>query len=355
MKFNVVQPYSTFTNGKPTPIPFIIDGLLVEGGFSVLAGPPKMGKSQLTRYEAVAVSRGLPFLGRATKQSEVVLINLEDAPQHVDNCLSALGWDGANDARIHVVNQVYSNVEDNVACLGDLLSGLPDVGLVIIDTLPKFTHIRDVNEYMETIKATQNITQLLRERFPHVHVQATAHTKKTKTDDVHEGILGSTALRGQTDCNIVLHKDDGDRYIAAETRIGRSLSSTLLLSDVEEYEGVDVVTSYSLGDTLDERREQMKANVVRKNHTGMIDRIVEHMRSQPNLTDLRADVLAAVKGQNQKKIKTLESMISNGVLIESGVKGSPTNPQTLRLDESKLFLARDFMVYDELQQSEVAQ
>jgi RecA-family ATPase len=59
-------------------IPCVIEGLLTQGGFSILAGKPKLGKSSLSRYEAVCVAKGQPFLGRDTTKGDVLLISLEE-------------------------------------------------------------------------------------------------------------------------------------------------------------------------------------------------------------------------------------------------------------------------------------
>ncbi len=37
-QLEIRKPFSTFTEGKPTPIPYIIDGLLPDAAFSVLGG-----------------------------------------------------------------------------------------------------------------------------------------------------------------------------------------------------------------------------------------------------------------------------------------------------------------------------
>ena len=58
-----IEPYTTFEGGEPAPIPFVIDGLLTQSGFSVLAGKPKSGKSSLSRYEAVCVAKGDEGIG----------------------------------------------------------------------------------------------------------------------------------------------------------------------------------------------------------------------------------------------------------------------------------------------------
>src|SRR6516225_1736690 len=92
-QLEIRQPFSTFTDGRPTPIPFIIDGLLPKAAFSVLGAKPKHGKSSMARIEAVAVAKGEPFLDRETERGETLLCSLEDSPQHVDNHLHLLGYD----------------------------------------------------------------------------------------------------------------------------------------------------------------------------------------------------------------------------------------------------------------------
>jgi RecA-family ATPase len=83
--FTFIEPFKTFHNGQPKAIPYVIDGLLTQGGLSALGGKSKYGKSSLTRYEAVCIAKGVPFLGRDTVQGDVILINLEDPLNHVDN------------------------------------------------------------------------------------------------------------------------------------------------------------------------------------------------------------------------------------------------------------------------------
>jgi AAA domain len=53
-----IPPYSTFENGEPKPIPYVIDGLLPQGGVSTVAGKPKDGKSSFSRIESVSVASG---------------------------------------------------------------------------------------------------------------------------------------------------------------------------------------------------------------------------------------------------------------------------------------------------------
>ena len=47
---------------------WVIDDLLIFGGFSLLCGKPKSGKSSLARCLGIAVTRGQQFLGRNTER-----------------------------------------------------------------------------------------------------------------------------------------------------------------------------------------------------------------------------------------------------------------------------------------------
>lgn len=87
----VHEPFSTFTEDTPTPIPFVIDGLLPKAALSVLGGKAKHGKSSMSRCEAVSIAKGQPFLERPTEQGEVLFCSLEDSRQHVDHT-GGISW-----------------------------------------------------------------------------------------------------------------------------------------------------------------------------------------------------------------------------------------------------------------------
>ncbi|MBM3948243.1 MAG: AAA family ATPase [SAR202 cluster bacterium] len=78
------------------------EGMMPWGGLSVLAAKPKVGKSTFARNLALAVSRGEPFLGRATHQGPVVYLGLEEKRSEVESHLRALGADGSEVIHIHV-------------------------------------------------------------------------------------------------------------------------------------------------------------------------------------------------------------------------------------------------------------
>ena len=328
---NFIEPYTTFHNGEPKNIPYVIDGLLTQGGFSALGGKSKYGKSSMARYEAVCVAKGLPFLGRETTQGEVILVNLEDPINHVDNCLKVLGYDPHTDSRIYILEKLSPSVNENFELLGEALSKKPGVRLVIIDTLPKLIRVNDLNEYMPVLKAVEQIHNLARS-FPHLHIQGLAHCKKIKTDDPFDGLLGSTALRGEPDTNIAIYGERSLRILAAETRIGRNIPPTVLHAELEESAGADVVKNISLSKLLAEWQGDLEEKSDRKRKATHEERIISFLQGCTDHTATREETLKEVEGRRETKIAAIQKLEATGMLIVTGIEHSPTNPLTLHLN-----------------------
>ncbi len=147
----------------PTPIPFVIDGLLPRAAFSVLGAKPKHGKSSFARIEAVCTSKGTPFLDRPTHQGEVLLCSLEDSRQHVDNHLQLLGYNPHRDARIYIVSRLSHDVSETIDALAKALATRPHINLVILDTLAKTVRAKDSNDYDEMLRLCEQLRALARE------------------------------------------------------------------------------------------------------------------------------------------------------------------------------------------------
>jgi hypothetical protein len=287
-----IHPYTTLTQREPTPIPFMIDGLLTQSGFSVLAGKPKSGKSSLARYEAVCIAKGAAFLDRDTTKGKVILISLEDPRNHTDNCLKSLGYDPKTDARIHIVEKLSPRIEETINAIGEALSKMPDARLVIVDTLAKLLRVGDLNEYMPVLTAVERLRNLARE-FPRLHIQGLSHCKKIKTDDPFDSLLGSTALRGEPDTSIALYKEDRQPVIATETRIGRNIQPTILNAELVESAGADVVKGFSLGKPFAEWESEKTEKTERKRKATHEERIITYLQGCDGNTATREHTLDA--------------------------------------------------------------
>lgn len=337
----MTKPYSTFHDGHPKPIPYLIDGLLPSGAFSVIAGKPKHGKSSLARYEAVCVAKGKPFLGRDTERGEVLLISLEDPSSHIDNHLSALGYVSDADAMIHIVTKLAPRIDDSLAAIEAVVSANPSIRLIVVDTLAKLLRSDDLNDYSGVLHGVEKISALAR-RHPHLHIQGLAHSKKIKTDDPFDSLLGSTALRGEPDTIIALYDDAGQRLIATETRIGRSIPPTLLQASIVESAGAEVVSEFNLGIPFADWKKTSTNKDERQRRATHEERIIAYLQDRHDNSAPYSEVLEDVTGKTALKIETIQRLISNGIITTTGTKQSKSDPLILHLKESELSV-NDFL------------
>ena len=68
----------------PDPTRWLWDQTLPAAGASVLVSKPKIGKSTFAANLALAIARGLPFLGRNTQQSPVAYLSLDESSTRDD-------------------------------------------------------------------------------------------------------------------------------------------------------------------------------------------------------------------------------------------------------------------------------
>ncbi|MEI6126509.1 MAG: bifunctional DNA primase/polymerase [Pseudomonadota bacterium] len=82
-------------------IDYLVDRLLPLAGFSIMGSKPKVGKSTLARNLALCVSRGAPFLDKATKQGKVIYLELEEKRSEVKKHFQDMGADGSEPIYIY--------------------------------------------------------------------------------------------------------------------------------------------------------------------------------------------------------------------------------------------------------------
>ena len=331
--FNFVKPFSTFTDGKATPVPYIVDGLLTEGGFSIIGAKPKQGKSSLSRYLSVAVAKGAPFLGRETLKGDVVLMSLEDPRFHTDNHLQVLGYQPETDSQIHITECLAPTAEDTLAALREALKQMPNVRLVVIDHLAKWLRAKDLSEYMPVLRGCESLRNIARE-FPHVHILAVAHCKKVKTDDPFDGILGSTALRGETDTTFALYEENGQHVIAVETRIGRPFLPSILSAELVENAKAFLIRDFGLNGTFDEWKTAQLDSSKKRQSANYVERVMTFLEKCDNRTAPQSLVLSEVEGKTARIIEAIKHLETDGVLESSGTPKTLTvsmDPDALQL------------------------
>lgn len=327
-KLTIREPYSTFTDGRATPIPYIIDGLLPEAAFSVLGGKAKHGKSSMSRIEAVSIAKGAPFLDRPTTQAEVLLCSLEDPQQHVDNCLKVLDYNPEKDARIHLVSELARDVDVTIEVLAEALASNSNIKFVVFDTLAKVLRARDSGDYDEMLTLCEKLHKLARES--RVHIQALTHCKKVQPEDPFDGFLGSVEIRAETDTNIVLYDSHGKRLLQSETRMGTPWEATEICAELVTIGKSQMVKRFYFGDSLAKTIVEQTTAQEENIKTTMKFRILAALKAH-NGEWGTADCLDSIVGAKAMKYECRDELIKDRVIRQSGVPRSKTNPQRLIL------------------------
>ena len=190
--------------------PLIIQGI-IPAGLSVLAAPPKRGKSYLALGAASSVATGAPFLGMGTRQGDVLYMDLESRQYRVQDRLKQL-MPGSFPKRLFITHDAQAMNAGLLEQLGEWCAEHPATSLIIIDTLGRVKGGSKRNE-----NAYESDTRIFGElqRFAQRHklaVLVVHHLRKGSTrgenSDPVERISGSMGLAGVCDAILML---DGKR------------------------------------------------------------------------------------------------------------------------------------------------
>lgn len=184
------------------PVEYVVQDVFVRNGLTLLAGPPKAGKSRLARSLSHAVSgEAERFLGKSVNRRGAVLnLSLEDDPKLAQQHYDQMGTPGE---RITLVKEPW-NTQDNRLEL--LQQAIHDTGavLTIIDTFIEFDNTAGglkTNEYAPVTEAVRPLRQIARRLDTHILV--------LHHDTKAGGVMGSRAFTAVPDTYLTL-KEDGD-------------------------------------------------------------------------------------------------------------------------------------------------
>ena len=190
------------------PPQFIVQSLLAEG-LTVLAGPPKYGKSFLSMDLCCSVATGKPFLGFSTVQSQVLYLCLEDSKGRIKKRLTEVTHDNLVAKNLFFV----MNAPDMDNGLFDALEGFlkdhPDCKLIVIDTFQKIRGASSGSDYSYMIDSRDGGKLKSFADSHHLCLLVIHHTaKKRDESDPFNCISGTTGLPGAADTNIVLLRNE---------------------------------------------------------------------------------------------------------------------------------------------------
>jgi hypothetical protein len=203
------------------PLKAIVPGY-VYGGFTVLAGRQKLGKTWLAMDWAVAVATGGVAMGSIDcDPGDVLYIDLENGPRRIQARIRALfpcDQTLPDMARLEWVTEAPQLDKGFIDRLERWRLSVKDPRLVVIDVLQRIKP--PGNKSQNAYESDYSIWAPLQEWATRhgVAVVGLHHTKKGGADDPLESLSGSNGLSACADTTIVLDRDQNGRTVYVRGR-----------------------------------------------------------------------------------------------------------------------------------------
>lgn len=180
---------------------------MVPKGLTVLAGSPKSCKSWMALDMALAVTAGRLFLGKATRECDVLYLALEDTDKRLHDRLTTLE---ESNRRLHLATKCSKLDEGFIKQISEYLDNNHEVQLIIVDTLQKI-RVSDAvssnsNMYGREYDELSKLKEFADRRG--IAILVIHHLRKLQDrNDPLNDILGSTAMSGVADSILILKKE----------------------------------------------------------------------------------------------------------------------------------------------------
>ena len=207
------------------PVRFAVEGL-IPAGLSILASPPKYGKSWLVLDLCLSVAAGKRFLGFSTNRSGCLYLALEDSERRLKTRMDKLLYSRPAPEGFYFATEAQALDNGLLDALEAFLAAHGDVRLIVLDTYQRIRGAAQGREgaysadYRETgaLKAfadRHNVALLL------VH-----YLRKMRDDgDPFAMISGTTGISGTADTMLVLIKENRSDSSARFAVVGRDVES----------------------------------------------------------------------------------------------------------------------------------
>ena len=184
---------------------WLVKRLLPETGVGIVFGPSMAGKSFLLLDLCLAIVQGQPWRGRKTRAGGVAYILAEGASGFPDRLRAYMGYhgvDGFEGLPLHVIPAAPNLLEkQDVRELMVELKALPELRLVIVDTIAQTTPGADENSSQDMGRALAHAQAIA--RATKVLVLLVGHTGK----DESKGLRGWSGMLAAFDVALQLERD----------------------------------------------------------------------------------------------------------------------------------------------------
>lgn len=213
--------------------PYVVVENMLCQGLTILAGPPKIGKSWLCLDLCISVCSGQPFLEFKTNKSDCVYLALEDSNNRLQDRISKVLSSKEVPEGFYTCIYIDPLNEGLLEELEKQLQEHPNIKLIIIDTFQKIRGYQGKTEstYQYDYKEVGKLKSFADNHK--ICILVIHHLRKQKDSDVFNQISGSTGLTGAADTSIIIQKKDNQSSEAILAITGRDVESTekLLLFD----------------------------------------------------------------------------------------------------------------------------
>ena len=247
---------------------YAVQGMIPEGE-TVIAAPPKTGKSWLMLDMCLKVAEGKTFLGFETNKSDTLYLALEDGDNFEQERLNIV-LDGKEAPKnFHFV---FSNVmpmnEGFLLQLEELLTQFPNVKIVVIDTLQfiKYRQGKSESAYETDYRTGRDLKEFAEKR--NIAIVVVTHTTKMRyLDDDMANVSGTNGVTGAADAVIVLGKENRTDLEAKMFITGRKVRQTIhdiRFDDTKcqwEYVGVAEITDKDKREQEDRERSYLGSKI----------------------------------------------------------------------------------------------
>lgn len=246
---------------------------MIPEGETVLAAPPKTGKSWLMLDMCIKVAKGEKFLNFETAKCGTLYLALEDGDSFEQERLNKVLDGAAAPDNFHFVfSDVMPMQSGFLLQMDELLKELPDVRVVVIDTLNfiKYRPGKSANAY-EVDYQTGNELKLFGEKRHLAIVCVTHTTKMLHPEDNMADVSGTNGVTGAADSVVVLSKE---KRMAKDAKLfitGRKVKQSM--HDIKFNDDHCIWEYIGIADT-EEKAAQEQANRRREYETSPIRDVI---------------------------------------------------------------------------------
>lgn len=235
------------------PPRWAVEGIVAEG-VTLLAGPPKVGKSWLALGVAVAVSEGGKALGKVDVEAgDVLYLALEDTARRLQSRLRKVLGRSAAPARLTVATECPALDKGGTERITTWLDGHPEARLVVIDVFARIRGRADRHaSAYDGDYAPMAAIKAIADRYA-VAILVLHHTRKAAAEDFLDTVSGTQGIAGAADATLVLARSRGqaDAVLSVTGRdIEEAEYALSFAADLGAWQLLDgPAQDYTLGDT----------------------------------------------------------------------------------------------------------